>query len=218
MNERIFPTFPGNNIECNFTHLANNSTFSNKTTPSFKGNPNFTELKQVIPPLTLFFFVQKCTKYQMVCHPCEEKYETSLFKWWFQQRQKCEQNFSFGLNVGVFLKTTKGTFLIIKEKKIHRKKNFFVIFAPLLLQVSCTQVPKNTTLPFEIIFSSDFFRINAAKFWKCYRFQCFGFFWKYFFAIVEKRKWQWKKKMRNKSTFYNGGVFVRMWWWCYMML
>jgi len=104
-----------------------------------------------------FFFVQKCTKYQMVCHPCEEKYETSLFKWWFQQRQKCEQNFSFGLNVGVFLKTTKGTFLIIKEKKIHRKKNFFVIFAPLLLQVSCTQVPKNTTLPFEIIFSSDFF-------------------------------------------------------------
>ena len=55
MNERIFPTFPGNNIECNFTHLANNSTFSNKTTPSFKGNPNFTELKQVIPPLTLFF-------------------------------------------------------------------------------------------------------------------------------------------------------------------
>jgi len=121
MNERIFPTFPGNNIECNFTHLANNSTFSNKTTPSFKGNPNFTELKQVIPPLTLFF-VQKCTKYQMVCHPCEEKYETSLFKWWFQQRQKCEQNFSFGLNVGVFLKTTKGTFLIIKEKKIHRKK------------------------------------------------------------------------------------------------
>lgn len=54
MNERIFPTFPGNNIECNFTHLANNSTFSNKTTPSFKGNPNFTELKQVIPPLTFF--------------------------------------------------------------------------------------------------------------------------------------------------------------------
>ena len=75
-----------------------------------------------------FFFVQKCTNYQMVCHPCEEKYETSLFKWWFKQRQKCEQNFSFGLNVGVFLKTTKGTFLIIKEKKIHRKKKLFCYF------------------------------------------------------------------------------------------
>ena len=155
MNERIFPTFPGNNIECNFTHLANNSTFSNKKPHPLKVTPILLNLKQVIPPLT--FFVQKCTKYQMVCHPCEEKYETSLFKWWFQQRQKCEQNFSFGLNVGVFLKTTKGTFLIIKEKKYIEKKNFFVIFAPLLLQVSCTQVPKNTTLPFEIIFSSDFF-------------------------------------------------------------
>lgn len=193
MNERIFPTFPGNNIECNFTHLANNSTFSNKTTPSFKGNPNFTELKQVIPPLTLFF-VQKCTKYQMVCHPCEEKYETSLFKWWFQQRQKCEQNFSFGLNVGVFLKTTKGTFLIIKEKKIHRKKKTFLLFL-LLSSYRFLALRFQKTLPFplKLSFPLIFFRINAAKFWKCYRFQCFGFF-KLFLCHRGKKKVTMKKK------------------------
>ena len=207
MSERIFPTFPGNNIECNFTHLANNSTFSNKTTPSFKGNPNFTELKQVIPPLTLFF-VQKCTKYQMVCHPCEEKYETSLFKWWFQQRQKCEQNFSFGLNVGAFLNTSnKRHFFDNQRKKKYIEKKNLVIFASLLLQIS-------KFLAHSV--SSVFFRINAAKFWKCYRFQCFGV-WKYFLCYCGKKKVT-MKKMRNELTFYYGGVFVRMWWWCYMML
>ena len=54
MNERIFPTFPGNNIECNFTHLANNSTFSNKKPHPLKVTPILLNLKQVIPPLTFF--------------------------------------------------------------------------------------------------------------------------------------------------------------------
>jgi len=95
-----------------------------------------------------FFFVQKCTKYQMVCHPCEEKYETSLFKWWFQQRQKCEQNFSFGLNVGVFLKTTKGTFLIIKEKKYIEKKTFLLFL--LLSSYRFLALRFQKTLPFPL--------------------------------------------------------------------
>ena len=217
MSERIFPTFPGNNIECNFTHLANNSTFSNKTTPSFKGNPNFTELKQVIPPLTLFF-VQKCTKYQMVCHPCEEKYETSLFKWWFQQRQKCEQNFSFGLNVGAFLNTSnKRHFFDNQRKKNTSKKKTFLLFL-LLSSYRFLALRFQKTLPFplKLSFPLIFFRINAAKFWKCYRFQCFGV-WKYFLCYCGKKKVT-MKKMRNELTFYYGGVFVRMWWWCYMML
>ena len=188
MNERIFPTFPGNNIECNFTHLANNSTFSNKKPHPLKVTPILLNLKQVIPPLT--FFVQKCTKYQMVCHPCEEKYETSL---WFQQRQKCEQNFSFGLNVGVFLKTTKGTFLIIKEKNTSKKKTFLLFLLLSSYRFLALRFQKTLPFPLKLSFPLIFFRINAAKFWKCYRFQCFGFFWKYFFAIVEKRKWQWKK-------------------------
>jgi len=139
-----------------------------------------------------FFFVQKCTKYQMVCHPCEEKYETSLFKWWFQQRQKCEQNFSFGLNVGVFLKTTKGTFLIIKEKKIHRKKKTFLLFLLLSSYRFLVRFQKTLPFPLKLSFPLIFFRINAAKFWKCYRFQCFGFF-KLFLCHRGKRKWQWKK-------------------------
>ena len=93
-----------------------------------------------------------------------------------------------------------------RKKNTSKKKNFFVIFAPLLLQVSCTQVPKNTTLPFEIIFSSDFFRINAAKFWKRYRFQCFGFFENISLPSLKKESDN-EKKMRNKSTFYNA-VFL----------
>jgi len=37
-------------------------------------------------------------------------------------------------------------------------------------------------------------------------------FLKIFLCHRGKKKVTMKKKMRNKSTFYNGGVFVRMWW------
>jgi len=37
-----------------------------------------------------------------------------------------------------------------------------------------------------------------------------------FFKNISLPSWKKEsdneKKMRNKSTFYNGGVFVRMWW------
>jgi hypothetical protein len=110
MNERIFPTSPGNTIECNFTHLANNSTFSNKTTPTLKGNPNFTELKQVIPPLT--FFLSKSAQNTKWCvTPVKKNMRHLYLKMTIPTKtQKCEQNFSFGLNVGVFLKQQKALF------------------------------------------------------------------------------------------------------------
>lgn len=101
------------------------------------------------------FFVQKCTKYQMVCHPCEEKYETSLFKNDDSNKDtKMWTKFFFWLECWCVSQTTKGTFLIIKEKKYIEKKRTFLLF--LLLssyRFLALRFQKNTTLPFEIIFS-----------------------------------------------------------------
>ena len=134
-------------------------------------------------------------------------------------KTKMWTKFFFWLECWCVSQNNKRHFFDNQRKKNTSKKKLFCYF--------CSSPPtgflhsgskKHYPSLWNYLFLWFFFRINAAKFWKCYRFQCFGFFWKYFFAIVEKRKWQWKKKMRNKSTFYNGGVFVRMWWWCYMML
>ena len=152
MNERIFPTFPGNNIECNFTHLANNSTFSNKKPHPLKVTPILLNLKQVIPPLT--FFCPKVHKIPNGVSPLWRKiWDISMIP----TKTKMWTKFFFWLECWCVSQNNKRHFFDNQRKKYIEKKNFFVIFAPLLLQVSCTQVPKNTTLPFEIIFSSDFF-------------------------------------------------------------
>ena len=133
-------------------------------------------------------------------------------------KTKMWTKFFFWLECWCVSQNNKRHFFDNQRKKIHRKKKTFLLFL-LLSSYRFLALRFQKTLPFplKLSFPLIFFRINAAKFWKCYRFQCFGFF-KNISLPSWKKESDNEKKMRNKSTFYNGGVFVRMWWWCYMML
>ena len=133
-------------------------------------------------------------------------------------KTKMWTKFFFWLECWCVSQNNKRHFFDNQRKKYIEKKTFLLFLLLSSYRFLALRFQKTLPFPLKLSFPLIFFRINAAKFWKCYRFQCFGFFWKYFFAIVEKRKWQWKKKWEINRPFTMAVFFVRMWWWCYMML